>query len=155
MQIADQLMAIDAIKQLKARYFRLMDTKDWSALRHVFADDAVFDARAALSMDGRVEPGRAADSNAWVYRGSDAITQFIRDAIGASITVHHGHGHEVSILSADHAEGVIAMEDRIYEPSTLRCTLHGMGHYHETYRRDGGQWRIHASRISRLYIVLG
>ena len=30
---------IEAIKQLKARYFRTMDTKDWAGMREVFADD--------------------------------------------------------------------------------------------------------------------
>jgi len=30
---------IEAIKQLKARYFRTMDTKDWKAMRQVFTDD--------------------------------------------------------------------------------------------------------------------
>ena len=35
---------IDAIRQLKARYFRLMDTKDWAGMRHVFADDVIVDS---------------------------------------------------------------------------------------------------------------
>ncbi|PRC48766.1 DUF4440 domain-containing protein, partial [Mycobacterium sp. ITM-2017-0098] len=35
---ADEL---EAIRALKARYFRLMDTKDWRAWRQVFADDVV------------------------------------------------------------------------------------------------------------------
>ena len=39
-----RLIAIEEIKQLKARYFRCMDTKDYTGLRAVFADDAVFDA---------------------------------------------------------------------------------------------------------------
>ena len=34
---------IDAIKQLKARYFRYLDTKRWADLRRQFADDARFE----------------------------------------------------------------------------------------------------------------
>jgi SnoaL-like domain len=34
---------LEAIKQLKARYFRTMDTKDWAGMREVFADDVVVD----------------------------------------------------------------------------------------------------------------
>jgi hypothetical protein len=34
---------IEAIKRLKARYFRLMDTKDWEGLAEVFADDVEID----------------------------------------------------------------------------------------------------------------
>ncbi|MBK6739384.1 MAG: nuclear transport factor 2 family protein [Haliea sp.] len=38
---------IEAIKQLKARYFRTMDTKDWPAMRQVFCDDVVMDSTAS------------------------------------------------------------------------------------------------------------
>jgi hypothetical protein len=38
---------VEAIKQLKARYFRTMDTKDWAAMRGVFTDDVVMDTTEA------------------------------------------------------------------------------------------------------------
>jgi hypothetical protein len=155
MDAAARLLAIEEIKQLKARYFRLMDTKNWDALRSVFCDDAVFDARASLSLDGRGETGRAAESNDWIYRGGTVIIDFIRGAVGTSRTVHHGHCHEVEIQSTDQASGVIAMEDQIWDESGVTMTLHGCGHYHETYRRVDGHWRIHTSRITRLYVSLG
>ncbi len=34
---------IEAIKQLKGRYCRTMDTKNWDGMRQVFADDVVMD----------------------------------------------------------------------------------------------------------------
>ena len=34
---------LDQIKQLKARYFRMMDTKDWDGLAAVFTDDVEID----------------------------------------------------------------------------------------------------------------
>ena len=36
---ASDLVEIEAIKQLKARYFRLLDTKRWDAWREVFTED--------------------------------------------------------------------------------------------------------------------
>jgi hypothetical protein len=39
----DSLYEIEAIKQLKARYCRYLDTKDWEAWRTIFADDFVSD----------------------------------------------------------------------------------------------------------------
>ena len=39
----EQLVEVERIKQLKARYFRLMDTKDWSGLARVFTADAELD----------------------------------------------------------------------------------------------------------------
>jgi ketosteroid isomerase-like protein len=150
-----RLIATEEIKQLKARYFRLMDGKDFVALRSVFADDAVFDARASLSIDGQGESGRAAESNDWVYSGGDVIIDFIRAAIGTQRTVHHGHCHEIEVLSDTEARGVIAMEDQIWDESGAALTLHGMGHYRETYRKEAGGWRIVTSRITRLHVILG
>jgi hypothetical protein len=155
MDAATRLLAIEEIKQLKGRYFRFLDTKDWESLRSVFCDDAVFDARASLSIDGRGEAGRAAESNDWVYRGGDAIVAFIERAVGSSRTVHHGHCHEIELLSADAASGIIAMEDQIWDEAGRTLSLHGCGHYHETYRCVAGRWRIHTSRITRLYVSLG
>lgn len=150
----DQLLAIEAIKQLKARYFRLMDTKDWANLRTVFCDDAIFDARPSLSIDGQAPDGMAAESNDWVYEGGDEVVEFISTVIGTKTTVHHGHCHEISIESDTRATGVIAMEDQIWEQDGT-MVLHGTGHYHETYHCVDGQWRIHRSRITRLSIRLG
>ncbi len=150
-----RLIAIEEIKQLKARYFRLMDSKDFKALRAIFADDATFDARTSLSLDGQGESGRSAESNNWVYHGGDVIAAFIEGAVGTSRTVHHGHCHEIEILSETEARGVIAMEDQIWDGTGTTLTLHGMGHYHETYTKADGTWRIHNSRISRLHVILG
>lgn len=41
MNTIDQLVAIEEIKALKARYFRCVDTKDWDGFGAVFATDAV------------------------------------------------------------------------------------------------------------------
>ncbi len=37
----DQLWDIEQIKQLKARYFRFLDTKDWNSFARLFTDDCV------------------------------------------------------------------------------------------------------------------
>ena len=155
MDAGARMLAIEEIKLLKGRYFRFLDTKDWAGLRTIFADDAVFDARTSFSIDGRGESGRAAESNDWLYEGGDRIADFISNAAGDSRTVHHGHCHEIEILSPDEARGVIAMEDQIWDESGKVLTLHGCGHYHETYRRLDGRWRIQTSRITRLYVSLG
>lgn len=144
-----RLIAIEEIKQLKARYFRCMDTKDFVGLRTVFADDAMFDASCSLS----IEPTE--DAAQWVHSGGDAIAAFVEAAVAPLRTVHHGHGHEIELLSETEARGVIAMEDQIWDASGTTPVLHGMGHYHETYRKEAGQWRIVTSRISRLHIILG
>jgi len=124
---------VDAIKQLKARYFRTMDTKDWAAMRGVFTDDVVMDTTEA---GGDVT---------W---GADAFIAFLREAIGPVITVHHGHMPEIALTSATTATGVWAMEDMLRSPDGSE--MHGYGHYHETYEKVGGAWRIKSSKLTRL-----
>jgi uncharacterized protein (TIGR02246 family) len=124
---------IEAIKQLKARYFRTMDTKDWDGMRQVFTDDVVVDTTS---------------SGGGVVAGADEFMAFLRDAIGDVVTVHHGHMPEIELTSADAATGVWAMEDMLRWPNGME--LHGYGHYHETYEKTGGAWRIKATTLTRL-----
>lgn len=44
---AATLLAVEAIKRLKARYCRYLDTKDWAAWRALFTDDFVSDTSEA------------------------------------------------------------------------------------------------------------
>jgi len=64
------------------------------------------------------------------------------------ITVHHGHMPEIELTSATTATGVWAMEDMLRWPDGRE--MHGYGHYHETYEKVGGAWRIKSSKLTRL-----
>jgi hypothetical protein len=67
--------------------------------------------------------------------------------------VHHGHTPEIDITSATTATGTWAMEDVLRWPDSgpLR-SLHGYGHYHETYERVAGQWYIKTITLTRLRV---
>ncbi|SCW38416.1 SnoaL-like domain-containing protein [Sphingobium faniae] len=151
---ARQWFAIDAVRNLKSRYFRTMDGKDWAGLAMVFAPDADFDARCSFSLRAGDDSPAGRLAADWHLFGREAIVDFIRAGTQAYVTVHHGHGHEVVLDGPDDAHGVIAMEDFIFEQrdGAMRQLLHGMGHYHERYRRIDGCWYILSSRISRLYV---
>ena len=137
MDAVAKLLAIEEIRQLKARYFRCMDTKDWAGLADVFAPDAVLDHRKA-EMDHTVT-------------GAQAIAASIEGAVREVTTVHHGHMSEIEILSATTARGIWAMEDKLWWPegSPIK-TIHGYGHYHEEYRQVDGEWKISLNRLTRL-----
>jgi uncharacterized protein (TIGR02246 family) len=137
----ERLAAIEQIKALKARYFRCLDTKDWDGFAGVFAPDAVMD------MSG--ETGGAGG----VTRGPNEIVAFVRAAVEAVVTVHHGHTPEIDVTSPITATGTWAMEDMLRWPEggPLR-SLHGYGHYHETYERIEGQWYIKTLTLTRLRV---
>jgi SnoaL-like domain len=124
---------IEALKALKARYFRLMDTKDWVGMRRVFADDVVIDTT---------------ESGGGVVTGADEFMAFLSDTLADVVTVHHGHMPEIELTSSTTATGVWAMEDKLVWPNDSK--LHGYGHYHETYEKLDGQWLIKSSTLTRL-----
>lgn len=152
MTLSDELQVIDAVKQLKARYFRFLDTKDWESFADVFCRGATFDMLTAATVDPNDGSSEAAVSANFVLEGRDAITNAIRDSVGDSHTVHHGHCHEVWVDSPDQARGIIAMVDKITNSRTGEYILEGYGHYHETYRIEEGAWRIADLRLSRLHV---
>ena len=128
---------VEAIKQVKARYFRLMDTKDWDGLAGVFTDDVVMDITSE---------GMGVVTNVAEYM------PFLIGVLGDVTTVHHGHMPEIELTSPDSATGTWAMEDHLWWPegSPIRH-LHGYGHYHETYEKGADGWRIKTMRLTRLH----
>jgi hypothetical protein len=141
----ERLTAIEDIKQLKARYFRCMDTKDWPGLQAVFSDDAELDMRGEAA-----DKSKATDA---LIVGAANIMPFIRNAVLDLVTAHHGHMPEIEITSSTTAKGTWAMEDVLrWPPGAAVKTLHGYGHYHETYRKTADGWRIQSSRLSRLRV---
>lgn len=135
---AERLLELEAIKQLKARYFRLMDTKQWLPFSQVFTDDVVVD----VSHDKNAPGG--------TIRGRADVVDFIRRAVGKAMTVHHGHMPEIELLGPSEAQGIWAMEDYVeFKPSR---GIRGYGHYHEEYRKEKGGWRISKLKLTRLRV---
>lgn len=126
---------IELIKQLKARYCRFLDTKDWEAWRGIFADDFVSDT---------------AEAGGKVIVGADEFVAFIRKTLGkpSQPTVHQVHAPEIALTSPTTATGVWALNDVVRLAPGLN--LNGYGHYHETYEKTDGQWRIKTSKLTRL-----
>jgi len=124
---------LEAIRQLKARYFRLMDTKQWDAWGEVFSEDAVLQASP--------DPEER-------FVGREEIVARVSGYLADAVTVHHGHMPEIQV-DGDRATGIWAMFDYVDMPQLV---LRGAGHYHEEYLRDAGRWRIRASRLTRLWL---
>ena len=154
----ERLLAMEEIRQLKARYYRCMDTKDWDGLALVFAPHAVFDLRQVNSVrdpkTGAWDPPFGDESS--VYRGHAAVLHMIRNAVSQLVTVHHGHMGEIEVTGETTAKGIWAMEDVIRTgPGDAPLVLQGWGHYHETYVKLDRGWAIETTRITRLNLVRG
>ena len=133
MDDATAMLEIEAIKQLKARYCRYLDTKDWQAWRSLFSDDFLSDTSPA---GGKV------------IKGADEFVAFTRKSLRSQATVHQVHAPEIELTSPTTARGVWALEDVVrFGPGV---NLRGYGHYTETYEKVDGQWLIASSTLTRL-----
>ncbi len=133
-------MAVDdleAIRQLKARYFRTMDTKDWAGMRLVFTDDVVIDTTG---------------SGGTIMAGADEFMAYLAQTLDGAITVHHGHMPEIDVTSPTTATGIWALQDTIFWPGGT--ILRGYGHYHETYEKSDGRWLIKTQKLTRLHMEI-
>jgi ketosteroid isomerase-like protein len=128
------LVAIREIEQLKYRYVRALDHKDWELFRSCFTDDAT------ASYGERLE-----------FSSADEIVAYMRDTLGPSmITVHQVHQPEITI-EGDTATAMWALMDRVIM-TKFRFLLDGASTYHDRYQRDAdGQWRIAHTGYERIY----
>jgi len=139
MTIAEQLWDIEQIKQLKARYFRLLDTKDWGAFADLFTEDC-------LHYLPQPAPTAAV--------GNEDYLRGLKAQLADHATVHHGHMPEITLVSETEAEGIWSMFDYVEaDVASGHIRLQGYGHYFETYRKaEDGRWRISSKRNVRLRV---
>lgn len=130
------LEAIERIKQLKARYFRFIDTCDLAGLR-----DTVFTADASIHFRS---PTYDIAFKGWkdletFYRGSFTPGKF---------GMHQGHHPEITV-SGDTATGIWYLHD-IFINTEEKTIYEGSALYEDDYVRVGDDWRIKESRYDRL-----
>lgn len=137
----EELREIEAIKRLKARYFRSVDTFDLDGWLDCFVDDC------RLRFDAEVHRRDGPPPPTFSFDGKQDLIDYWNGNADRVASVHHGHMPEIEIVSATQATGVWAMEDIVEFTSSV---LHGFGHYHETYRKEDGAWRIATLHLTRL-----
>ena len=150
MPVADQLLAIEQIHQLKARYIRCLDLKDWVCWEGVFAPTFVF-KNGATQWHGPKE----------MVQSNHATGIFDRVK-----TVHHAHMPEIEILSPTTARGVWSADFFHYFPLNSGAPqgheIVPPGHwnhidafYYDTYVKIDGKWFIQSEEIRELRVDEG
>ncbi|RVT89487.1 nuclear transport factor 2 family protein [Sphingomonas crocodyli] len=161
MNATERLEAIEAIKRLKAAYFRTMDMKDWEGFRDLFITDCTIDTSEAFTpMDAAGKPIEAdrpapPPNNDFIIRGIDTFIAAQHFHLDGVSTVHHGHMPEIDLVSDDEATGLWAMEDKLRWPADSANPMremHGYGHYRERYVRVDGRWKIASLKLTRIRI---
>ena len=136
----DQHNDVEAIRQLKARYFRFMDTRQWELLSDCFTADvsAVYEGAPRASQD---RPQNIE------IEGREELVDGIRTLMTGATSVHQGYMPEIELTSTTTAHGVWSMFDDVRLPT---CNFKGWGHYREDYVKDNGQWKMKKIHLTRL-----
>jgi hypothetical protein len=143
-----ELLAIEAIRRLKAAYFRAMDAQDWNGFAALLTDDfevifAVPEEQfhppdATRLPDGRMLADRAR-LLAWMRVGAQGMT-----------TVHHAHMPVIDVTGPDSATGCWSMTDyTTWTGDDGPMWMASYGTHEETYRRTGDRWQICRSIFAR------
>ena len=125
---------IRAIEQLKYRYLRTLDLKQWDEFADTLTGDVTAEYGSHLTCSGR-----------------DQVVEFMRNSLGpAIITVHQCHHPEI-LVDGDMATGTWYLEDKVIV-TEQRLLLTGAAFYTDTYRRGtDGAWRIGHTGYVRSY----
>lgn len=135
-QMLQQILDIESIKSLKAKYCRTMHQKDWKALEGFFTEDLVVDFRNA--------PGVKTESR-------DSYLAHISEALREAVLILHNKMPEITLLTDTTATGIWAIDDFVKIPGIV---YEAWGHSHENYRKEGGAWKISKISLSRLRVVI-
>lgn len=131
-----ELYDIEKIKQLKARYFRALDTNDWGLFGDCLSEDCI-----ASYSDGRL-----------IREGREAIVGFMDKHMSGPtlLSMHHGHTPEIDLVEADRATGIWYLNDTVIDLKS-NTQLTGAAIYTDEYIRDGGDWKISKTGYSRTF----
>jgi len=125
---------LEELRQLKYRYLRTLDLKQWDEFADTLAPDIQATYGTRLSFDGR-----------------EAVVDFMRTSLPSTIiTVHQCH-HPELVVDGDTATGTWYLEDKVII-TEHRMLLTGAAFYEDEYRRGADErWRISRTGYIRSY----
>lgn len=146
----ERLTAIEEIKQLRAKYFRGVDSCDGDLVKSILAEDCVLDYRGCCT-----DPVTGKDfipAMNVVLKGRDSWRSDGMSGLGI-VSVHQGHQCEIELTSDTTANGIWSMTDRLYfPPGSSFSLMTGYGHYIETYEKVAGSWKLKTTHITRIRV---
>lgn len=135
-----ELQDIEAIRQLKFRYFRAIDSADLKLLDSLLTDD--------------VEVRFIGGTYDWKLKGKTEYVEAVgRNFNSQMVTEHNGNHPEITILSETEAKGTWYLHDNFYNLMSMSFTT-GSAFYHDQYRKVDGEWKIANTRYVRHYEIV-
>jgi hypothetical protein len=129
----DTFTQVEAIKQVKYRYLRALDTKSWDEFTDTLAENVTGDYGDSLSFTTRTE-----------------LVDFMRSSLGAAILTEHRVDHPEITVDGDEATGRWYLQDRVIV-ADFDFMLFGAAFYNDRYVRTADGWKISATGYDRTY----
>ena len=131
-----ELADIETIRQLKARYFRCLDTNLWDELLDCFTEDAVLAEH---------------ERNIYV-EGGKSIIELLKQGLGMDhiLTVHQGHNPEIELTSDTTARARWAFNDFMLNRQSNKGSR-GYGSYEDGYVKTNGGWKISSCTVTHIH----
>lgn len=123
----------EAIEQVKYRYLRALDTKDWDTFADTLTEDVTGDYGGRLNFANRTE-----------------LVDYMRSSIGPGVITEHRVTHPQITVDGDEAHAVWYLQDRVIA-AEFDFMLIGAAFYRDTYRRTADGWKISATGYDRTY----
>lgn len=136
------LATIEAIKRVKYRYLRALDTKHWDDFADTLTEDVVGDYGSSLGREHH-------------FTNRDDLVEFMRGAMPAGVITEHRVGHpEITVddggAAEGSAEGIWYLQDRVIV-AEHNFMLFGAAFYRDRYRRTEDGWKVCATSYQRTY----
>ncbi|MEO8815964.1 MAG: nuclear transport factor 2 family protein [Mycobacterium sp.] len=129
--------AIEAIKQVKYRYLRALDTKHWDDFAVTLTEDATADYGKSMGTEHK-------------FSDRESLVDFMRSSLPANVISEHRVAHPEITVTGETASGVWYLQDRVIMPD-YDLMLIGAAFYHDRYRRTADGWKICDTGYERTY----
>ena len=128
---------IEAIKQVKYRYLRALDTKHWDDFTDTLAEDIQADYGPSIGEELH-------------FTNRNDLVDYMRAALGPNVITEHRVTHPEIIVAGDTATGSWYLQDRVIVPE-VDFMLIGAAFYRDEYRRTKDGWKISVTGYDRTY----
>ncbi|MBB3458296.1 hypothetical protein FHT86_006621 [Rhizobium sp. BK313] len=141
----DKRDIVDTVALRKAQYCRHLDTKRWDEFAALFHETPEL---TFLGPEGETTAS---------FSTTSEFVALTRSFLDGAQSIHQIHNAEIVVVSDHEVAAIWSMEDYIIFPAGhehhLR-SMHGYGHYHETWKRQRGDWVITRLELRRTIFEL-